>query len=87
VSAEIHILKERLNKTGSLSDARALRKAQLAPPHASDDELKVMAADALASSAGVWKFFTEMVTSGRDIEINVVKREYSADELNELGIT
>jgi hypothetical protein len=87
VSAEIHILKERLNQTGSLRDALALRKAQLAPPPASDDELKEMAADALASSAGIWKFFTEMVASGRDVEINIVKREYSADELKELAIT
>ena len=87
MSAEIVILKERLNKSGSLRDALALRKAQIAPPPASDDELKAMAADALASSAGIWKFFNEMVASGRDVEINIVKREYSADELKELAIT
>ena len=87
MTAEIHILKERLNKSGSLRDALALRKAQIAPPPASDDELKAMAADALASSAGIWKFLTEMVASGRDVEINIVKREYSADELKALGVT
>lgn len=86
MSDEIQRLRARLNETGSLTDARALREAQRGTRALSDEELKEMAVDALASSAGLWKFFNQMLISGRDIKIEVVEREYSAEELAEHGI-